>query len=62
MQRKGKKKEMLSTARRLPPVLPIVDKRFPATFREISGMFCGNSEFSFTYLFHYISLKKLGFP
>jgi len=49
MQRKGKMKETLGTALRLPPLLPIVDKRFLATFREIFDSFCGNSEFLFSY-------------
>jgi len=57
MQRKGKTKEILGTARELPPALPVVGKKFPTTFREIFGIFCGNSECLFTYLFHYFSLK-----
>jgi len=61
MQRKGKTKKILGTAHGFLPVLSVVGKRFPATFGKIFGIFCGNSEFLFTYLFHHFSLKKLGF-
>ena len=61
MQIKGKTKDILGTAHRLPPLLPSVDERYPATFRELFVLFCGNSEFVFTFLFHNFSRKKFGF-